>query len=58
MRIIPHIKWNIVSLANSDSTTIIVVSKDADVVILLLFYMRYFILYGLNELWIQLFKLD
>lgn len=55
LRIIPHIKWNLIYKYNSNC---LVLSNDTDVVVLLLFYISNFIKFGLKNLWILFGKGD
>ena len=51
MRLIPHIGWELESNQSQNTRKFIVVSKDTDIAVLLLFYMKTFKLMGLSELY-------
>lgn len=51
-RIIPHLKWNCTLFP--EYSTAIVVSKDTDILVLLVHYLKVFSLYGLKQLWMQI----
>ena len=50
LRIIPHIKWNIKQ--NPNMVNFMVVSRDTDVIVLLLFYFKQFTELGLKKIWV------
>ena len=50
MRIMPHIKWNLLHFPNMSN--IVVVSRDTDVTVYLLLYFKEFAELGLKKLWI------
>ena len=54
MRIIPHINWQLLNFPGC--TEVLVESNDTDVVVLLIFYFRSFMVAGLKDLWIHFGK--